>query len=481
MRQDSTRAEAAIALPAAGQLGTKALPLPRLRAATGPIAGRIALCSLLLCTLAVAVWASAGPSLLVPRSEVEFPGWIAGPLHGIFGHLSNDPMGVSLGLTGAVLAMCVAYVVALGAVRSLSMRAIVVCVVAMQVLMLLGPPMQLTDVFNYLGYARLGALHGLNPYSHVIANVAHDPIYRLTTWRDLRSPYGPAFTAATYPLAFLPIPVAFWVIKFSVGAASLGLVAIVRRIALQLGRDPRFAVLFVAANPITVIYAVGAFHNDFFMLMPGIGAIALLLARRDRLAGAALMLAVFVKFTAILLLPFLLIAARPRKRRGHVLAGAAIAAVPLALATFALFGSQLPNLADQSTLLTELSVPNLLGGLLGLGGGSPELLRALNVSLVVVGAYLVLRKGDWLTGMGWATLALLASLAWLMPWYITWLLPLAALAGSVRLRRATLAFAAFLVLTFVPATGIVLSRLHIDPMAGSAAHASSVRERSLAG
>ncbi len=79
--------------------------------------------------------------------------------------------------------------------------------------------------------------------------------------------------------------------------------------------------MLVGLNPIYLVYAVGGFHNDFFMLVPAIGAVALLLSRRDRAAGAVLMLAVAVKFTAILLLPFLLVGGgarrRRRARRGH--------------------------------------------------------------------------------------------------------------------------------------------------------------------
>ena len=51
--------------------------------------------------------------------------------------------------------------------------------------------------------------------------------------------------------------------------------------------------------------------------------------------------------------------------------------------------------------------------------------------VVLVVAYEVYRERDWLTGAGWSTFALLASLAWLVPWYVIWLLPLAALATSV--------------------------------------------------
>ena len=196
------------------------------------------------------------------------------------------------------------------------MRTIAIVVVALHVILLLSPPMQLTDMFNYLGYARLGALHHLNPYTHVIKQELFDPVYRFTSWHNLRSPYGPLFTALTYPLAFVSLPIAYWTLKVATVALSLGFVALVWQCARQLGRDPRFAVAFVAFNPIFLLYAVAGFHNDFFMLAPMLGAIALLLARRDRSAGAVLMLAVAVKFTAVLLLPFLLLgAAHPGRAR----------------------------------------------------------------------------------------------------------------------------------------------------------------------
>ena len=179
------------------------------------------------------------------------------------------------------------------------------------------------------------------------------------------------------------------------------------------------------------MYAVGGFHNDFFMLVPSTAAIAFLLARRDRSAGAMLTLAVGVKFTAILLLPFLLIAARPPQRRLRILLGAALAAIPLVTVHLALFGITVPNLQDQSTLLTDFSVPNVLGDLLGFGGGTPMLLRVANLAVVATVLYGLRRKDhDWIAGAGWSTFALVLSLAWLVPWYVIWVLPLAALGGE---------------------------------------------------
>ena len=269
---------------------------------------------------------------------------------------------------------------------------------------------------------------------------------------------------------------------------SLAFLALLWRCARNLGRDPRVVVALVALNPIYIIYAVGGFHNDFFMLVPSTAAIVLVTASprdeagarwRDLGAGAVLMLAVAVKFTAVLLLPFLLIAAGSGRRRVRILAGAALGAVPLAALSLAVFGLSLPNLQDQSTLLTAFSIPNVVGLALGVGGGTPLLLRIADVAVVVTVLVMLFRRGDWVSRAGWATLALIASLAWLMPWYLIWLAPLAALGASPALRRAMLALTAFLVVTFIPATGIYLSDHGLDPMATSAGHASSVLQHKL--
>ena len=480
-------ADGAVALPQAPTaLGRPTLP--RVRIVVGPLAGRIALASIVAGVLAVVAFATAGPSVLVPRSDQVFPPWESGPLHALFSGLPNNQLTLAYGLSAVLVLMAVAYGVLLAASRTLSTRAIVISVVAIHVLLLLSPPLQLTDLFNYIGYARLGALHHLNPYTHVIGAETHDPIFRLATWHNLHSPYGPLFTAATYLLPIGSLSASYWLLKVSTVLASLAFLALLWRCARQLGRDPRVVLVLVALNPIYIIYAVGGFHNDFFMLVPSTAAIALLTATprdapgslwRDLLAGAVLMLAVAVKFTAVLLLPFLLIAVGSGRRRVRILAGAALGAIPLAALSVAVFGLSLPNLQDQSTLLTAFSIPNVVGLALGVGGGTPVLLRIADVAVVVTIVVLLRRRGDWVSRAGWATLALIASLAWLMPWYLIWLAPLAALGASPALRRAMLALTAFLVLTFIPATGIYLSDHGLDPMATSAGHASSVLQRNL--
>ena len=51
-------------------------------------------------------------------------------------------------------------------------------IVLAHVVLLLGPPLISQDVFGYLDFARLGALHGLDPYTHVAAEAPTDPAFQ---------------------------------------------------------------------------------------------------------------------------------------------------------------------------------------------------------------------------------------------------------------------------------------------------------------
>ena len=108
---------------------------------------------------------------------------------------------------------------------------------------------------------------------------------------------------------------------------------------------------------------------------------------------------------------------------------------------------------DQQNLVATASVPNQLGRLLGFGGATNGI-RALALALFAVALAVLLvrtwRGMSWVTAAGWATLAMLATSAWLMPWYVTWLLPLAALGRDRRLVAAALGLCAYLVVMRTP-------------------------------
>ncbi|HEX4008926.1 MAG TPA: glycosyltransferase 87 family protein [Solirubrobacteraceae bacterium] len=468
--------EPPVALPHIGGPGDRRLGrltrLPLLRWVGGTRSAAIGIAALILGTFAIVAFAVGAPSILVPRSNQVFPNWEAGPLHDVIPRLFTSSNHLGVAFSALLVIMALAYLVVLAAVRSVSMRTIAIAVVALHVILLMSPPMQLTDLFNYVGYARLGALHHLNPYNHVIHQELFDPVSGFASWHNLSSPYGPLFSALTYPLAFVSLPIAYWVVKIATIAMSLAFIALIWHCARRLGRDPRYAVALVAFNPVFLIYAVGGFHNDFFMLVPMLGAIAFMLDRRDRASGATLMLAVAVKFTAVVLLPFLLVAAHTRSRRVRVLTGCALGAIPLVVLSLALFGFSIPNLSQQSSVLTGTSIVNVVGLLLHVGGATPLLLKIAAVGVVLVVAHQFYRNSDWLAGAGWSTMALIASLGWLMPWYVVWALPLAALGSSVRLRRLSIVLSIYLLLAFIPWTGKYMSSHGINLLntrAGNAA------------
>ena len=72
---------------------------------------------------------------------------------------------------------------------------------ATHVVLLLGPPLSLTDVFNYLHYGRMPATYGANPYVALPLSVRQDPAYHFSNWHHLPSPYGPLLTLLTEALA----------------------------------------------------------------------------------------------------------------------------------------------------------------------------------------------------------------------------------------------------------------------------------------
>ena len=453
-----------------------------LRTRSRALAGRIALATLALCSLAIVFVAAGQPTILVPQSTVEFPDWLAGPLHVLARGFPVRATPTAVLFSVALALLSAAYAGAVLCAPALRTRTAVAAIVALHAIWLLAPLMPLTDVFNYLGYARLGGLHGVNPYLHGIGAVRHDPVYLLTTWHHLRSPYGPLYTLATYALSPLPLPVAYWALKLATAAASLGCVALLWRCARLLGRAPLRPVLLYAANPLVLVYGLGGFHNDFFVLLATLGAVALVLSGRDLGAGALLAAAIAMKPSAGVLLPFLLLGSG---RRGRFLAGAAAAVPPIAAASLFAFGPALPNLGDQSSLLSSFSVPNALGQLAGLGGAPPWLLAVfalLTAAAVGALAWAVWRgRLGWLAGAGWATLALILGLAWLQPWYAMWLLPFAALAASRALVRWTLALCLYLLLTFVPVTGMALSAIGYEPMDSAVGRASIARMHALQG
>jgi alpha-1,6-mannosyltransferase len=247
---------------------------------------------------------------------------------------------------------------------------------------------------------------------------------------------------------------ALWAIKAVTVAASLVCVALVWRAAELLGRAPVEAAVFFGLNPLLLVYAVGGAHNDVLMLALALGGIVLVLEGRERAGGLAAAGAVAVKVSSALLVPYLLIGARGRGRvAAGVLAGLAAAAAIWTVAFHAEVVPFLETLRWEQQHGSLHSVPKALGSITGVPVSSHWVrlsCQALLGAAVLLTLWRAYRRGNWLVMAGWGTFALLVTTTWLLPWYVIWLLPIAAMTGDRKLRIATLALSVFVIGMRVP-------------------------------
>lgn len=234
-------------------------------------------------SLFVVLLAANRPSFLVPTTHVGFyPHWLAGPLGGLLPFFPRGSNALKYVFTLGMVVMYVAYVLALDHAPRLRARWVIGAIVAVQLVMVLSPPLSLTDLFNYINYGRLEVVHHLNPYATIPYYEPHsDPSYYLSNWHHLLSPYGPLFTVLTFALVPLGVVASFWVLKVLLMLASLGTLALVWACARLLGRDPLRAIVFVGLNPLVLLWGMGGDHNDFLMMLLIVGAFYLLLRARS--------------------------------------------------------------------------------------------------------------------------------------------------------------------------------------------------------
>jgi hypothetical protein len=184
-------------------------------------------------------------------------------------------------------------------------------------------------------------------------------------------------------------------------------------------------------------------------------------------AGAAIITATAIKASGGVLIAVVLAALlRSPRRLAQVAIGMGVAAVVIAAVSLIAFGLHIPDLSTQSRLVTDVSVPNLIGLALG-SGGETETLHTLLSAVLVVSMLLCCvqawRRRGPITASGWASVALLVTLSWVLPWYVLWVLPMAALSSSRRLRIAALAVGVYLIIAWAPASGQLWNAIGFHP------------------
>lgn len=352
------------------------------------------------------------------------------------------PSVVFLAAVGGAFALYLLALVALRR-RGAGLAAVLVAAAVIQVVPLAGPLLLSQDVYAYWAYGRLAEDHGANPYRTTPGRFAADPAERAMApaWRSSPSVYGPLFTAASTGLAGATGDSA----EDSAGVyrllAAAGMLALVAVAALAAAR-PAFAAAFVGWNPLLALQFAGGGHNDVWMAVLLVGALALAARGRSAASGASWALAAGLKWAPLALLPFDLLA-----RRRHALliaASFAVAAGAICAGAFAVFGTAwVGALLPFAHRRAGYSLPSRLAR-----AGIPGWLALLPLLVAL----------PWLVRSAWrgrpkralATTLLLCASPWLLPWYAVWVVPLAAIEDDVAAWVVVLAFTAYLLPDRVP-------------------------------
>ncbi|MFE9193981.1 polyprenol phosphomannose-dependent alpha 1,6 mannosyltransferase MptB [Micromonospora sp. NPDC007208] len=346
--------------------------------------------------------------------------------------------------------------------------------------LLVAPPLGSRDVYSYACQGWTYA-HGVDPYTVGVAAAGCPWLDTVAPiWRDTPAPYGPVFVL----LAALAV---------GVGGGLTGTIVALRVIAVAgllvaalclpglaraAGVPTRRAAWLALAGPLVGVHLVAGAHNDAVML--GLLLCGLLIAVRRPgrpaallLAGALLGLAVTVKASAVVVVPFAVLAGMPGRytvrallRHGGWLAGGLLAALLVTSAASGLGFGWVGGLTHSGDSEQWTSPPTAVGFVIdyagALVGQDPQAVPVVRaVALVLlVGVLAALWWRAWRTlrslnevaspegacpdGVGpWvarsrvplhgAALALVATVVLspvFHPWYATWPLALLALTAA---------------------------------------------------
>ena len=325
-------------------------------------------------------------------------------------------------------------------------RGVLAVAVAWTVPMMVSVPLFTRDPYSYLAQGAL-PLAGFDPYAtgpDVMTSVFTDNVHFF--WQDTPAPYGPLFIMLAQGIASLVGSNAIagvLLMRLVLVPGLVLLVCVLPALSRAMGGRPAVALWVAVANPVMVVHLVGGAHND--MLVVGLLCAAALLALRKRFlfAVALATLAMAVKATAGVVLPFLVLVWAAsltgpfwrRLLRSGVPAMAVFTLVFGACTLAAGFGlGWLPALSAPSLIVNYLSLPTgagqLVHGVVGMFAALPEkpfidVARAVGgvlLAVLLVRLWWVSREGGRVAlrnaGIALVLAAVLAPTT--LPWYLSW-------------------------------------------------------------
>lgn len=313
--------------------------------------------------------------------------------------------------------------------------------------MLVTPPLFSRDPYSYLAQGAL-PLAGLDPYvvgPDSMGGIFTDNVHFF--WQDTPAPYGPLFIVLAQAVVLLAgqnVLLGVVLMRLALATGLLVLVAVLPSLTRRLGGRPAVALWLAVANPVMVVHMIGGVHND--LLVVGLLPLAALLALRGRFLTAVVVatVAMAIKASAGLLLPFLVIMWAARLT-GPFWSRLLRAGIPSVVVFGVLFGGitvgtglgmgWLPALKAPSMIVNWLSWPTGAGqalhGIVGmfLDGLNEQafvdVARAVGAVVLVAavaGLWWAAREGGAVAvrnaGVAMALAAVLSPAT--LPWYVSW-------------------------------------------------------------
>ena len=320
-------------------------------------------------------------------------------------------------------------------------------------------PFTAADIFENIVYARTLAVFHLNPMV-VAPNQVPDQFLPFLAWPDLPTTYGPiwvlssAFTALLGGdhLLLLVIIFKLWaVLWYVIGAFAVAGIMQQVRPALTWA-----SVLLFAWNPLVLFEAAGNAHND--IMMTGLMLLAIFFLVRNHPVAAIVLLtaSMLVKYLTVALLPFfalyILTSARfgtltqrlTKLVRGMILSGLLVIVCYLPFVMSSGSATIFAGLSTQSSLATT-SLARVIRIWLGVQPQDPtgDTIR----TFLIAGFALLYLPQLWRATRGfthfigacyatfWLYMILIAF--WFQPWYLIWLVGLAAIWPGVSRSKQT--------------------------------------------
>lgn len=350
-------------------------------------------------------------------------------------------------------------------------------------------PLYSRDVYAYLGQGAVW-IAGFNPYAD---GPAHRPGPVLDSmaqvWASTTAPYGPMFMAIARGVTeitgshVLAGVLAMRIVLLPGLALALWAIP---RLARQFGASPQAGLWLVLCNPMVLIHLVGGPHVELLM----IGALVtgvVLVAQGRHLGGLVVLgLAVSIKITAGIAIPFMvwiwlahIRSRRPVTARDVVGVFAAVIAVPVAVfvawtAAVGLGLGWLTGLGWADQIINWFTVPTVIAHLVTLVAAPfttlslwPVLTVTRAIGAVVLAVILVVLWWRYrrdaqaaMVGLAWAMLAVLLLEPSTLPWYYTWALCVAVAVTLPDWARASVVgVSTFMLIVFQPDDSIVFYKL----------------------